>query len=107
MNISENESGFQLDLAVPGMKKDDFKIELDNNILTISAEVKNEKEETNENGYSRREFSTSSFSRSFTLPENKVSENSIKANYENGVLSVSLPKKEEAKPKAAKMIEIG
>jgi HSP20 family protein len=77
------------------MKKDDFKIEVENNMLTVSAEMSNEKEEKNESGeYTRREFNYSSFSRSFTLPEEKVNEEEIAATYSDGVLNLTLPKKE-------------
>ena len=82
-NILEHPDSFELDLAAPGLKKDDFKIQLDNNILTISSEVKDEKEEEEKN-YTRKEFHYSSFSRSFTLPR-IVNLEKIKADYENGI----------------------
>ena len=97
VNIKENEEGFVLELATPGVKKENLKLEINNDILTIASEVKQEKEETKEN-FSRREFSFQAFSRSFTLPDT-VSGDSVKANYENGILTISIPKKEEAKPK--------
>jgi HSP20 family protein len=107
VNIKESDSDFIVELAAPGLKKEDFNIELDNNVLTISSELETESNEKSENGkYTRREFSFQSFKRSFTLPET-VNENDIKANYENGVLSVHLPKKVEALPKAKRLIEIG
>lgn len=107
VNIKETDENFFLELASPGLKKEDFNLELDNNILTIWSEVKNESTDTDENGkYSRREFSYSSFKRSFTLPES-VDESQINATYDAGVLKVMLPKKEEALPKAKRMIEIG
>lgn len=105
VNIQENEKDFLLELAVPGRKKDDFTMDVDDNVLTIAAENKNTKE-VNEGNYSRREFNYSSFKRAFTLPET-VNEDSIKANYEDGVLTITLPKKEEALPKAKRFIEIG
>ncbi len=104
VNIKENEDGFILELATPGMKKEDLKLELNNDILTISSERKEENEEKREN-FSRREFSHQSFKRSFTLPETANSEN-IKAHYENGILEISIPKKEEAKPKPKMEIAI-
>lgn len=104
VNIKENDEGFSLDFMVPGMKKEDFKINLENDVLKVSAELKEEKEEDNQ-GYYRKEFAFGSFCRSFTLPESVDSEN-IKASYENGILTVGLPKKEEAKPQPARLIDI-
>ncbi|HJS00062.1 MAG TPA: Hsp20/alpha crystallin family protein [Flavobacterium sp.] len=107
VNIKETETEFRIELASPGLKKEDFNIELDENVLSISSERKIESEEKNENGkYTRKEFSFSSFKRSFTLPET-VNEEDIKANYENGVLHLTLPKREEALPKPKRFIEIG
>lgn len=103
-NIIENPDSFQLDLAVPGMKKDDFKIHLENNILTISSEVEDEKQEEGKN-YTRKEFSYVSFTRSFTLPK-IIDLEKIGADYENGILKVLLPKKEEAKLDVKKEIKI-
>jgi HSP20 family protein len=104
VNIKETDSSFGIELAAPGKTKEDFNIEIDHNVLTISSEVKSEKEET-EGKYTRKEFSYSSFRRSFTLPETVNAEN-INATYENGVLHVSLPKKDEALPKPKRLIEI-
>ncbi len=95
VNIRESEEGFMLDLAAPGLKKEDFKVNLDNNVLTISSEQKNENEEKSEK-YTRKEFFYSSFSRSFTLPKT-IDLDKIKADYNNGILSLSLPKREDAK----------
>ena len=95
VNISETEDGFGLELAAPGMKKEDFKVNLDNQVLTISAEVKNENEEKSDK-LIRREFSFSTFSRSFTLPKS-VDLDKIKADYKDGILHIALPKREEAK----------
>ena len=103
-NIIETPDSFQLDLAAPGMKKDDFKIHLENNILTISSEVEDEKLEEGKN-YSRKEFFFGSFTRSFTLPK-IVDLEKISADYENGILKVMLPKKEEAKLDIKKEIKI-
>jgi HSP20 family protein len=104
VNIKENDNGFEVEMAVPGMSKDDFRINLENNTLCISSEKKTENEK-NEGNYSRKEFSYQSFSRSFTLPLS-ADEGSIKAKYENGILKVEIPKREESKPKPPKTIEI-
>jgi HSP20 family protein len=93
VNIKEEKDKFVLEMAAPGMKKDDFQINLDNYQLTISSEKKEEKKEKDDN-YTRREFFYSTFSRSFTLPKS-VDVEKIKADYKNGILSVVLPKKEE------------
>ncbi|WP_224484575.1 Hsp20/alpha crystallin family protein [Robertkochia aurantiaca] len=106
VNIKEKDNGFELELAAPGVKKEDFNIEVDQNVLTISTEQRNEKEETGDDGnYSRREFSYTSFQRSFTLPDT-VNSDKIDASYEDGVLKLSIPKKEEALPKPKRMIDI-
>ncbi|MFK5974731.1 MAG: Hsp20/alpha crystallin family protein [Flavobacteriaceae bacterium] len=104
VNIKENEKDFELEFAVPGRQKDDFKIEIDNNVLTVSSETKTE-DEAVEGNYTRREFSISSFKRVFTLPET-IDEDKIKASYENGMLKFSLPKKKEALPKAKRLIDL-
>jgi HSP20 family protein len=97
VNIAETENDYCIELAVPGMKKDDFKINLDKNILSISAETKSEKESGGEEKtYNRREYSYSSFVRTFTLPEAADYAN-ISAQYTDGILRVSIAKKEEAK----------
>lgn len=90
VNIKETETEYVVELAAPGLKKEDFKINLEKDILTISSEKENE-EKTEEDGYKRREFSYSSFKRSFTLPE-LASKEEIAANYENGILLISIPK---------------
>jgi HSP20 family protein len=105
VNIKENTDGFMVEMAAPGMAKDDFKIELNNDLLTISSEKKNEHETKEGETYTRREYSYQSFSRSFTLPKS-VDAEKISAKYENGILSIEIPKKEEAKPKPAKQISI-
>jgi HSP20 family protein len=104
LNIIEENDKYRLELAAVGLDKDDFKIDLHNNILTISAEKKDEKEEKDKK-YLRREFSYCSFKRSFTLPEH-VDADKIEANYKNGILNVIIPKKEEAKEKEPKSIKI-
>lgn len=106
VNIKETDTAFNLELAAPGKTKEDFIIEIDHNVLTIASETKNETEQTDNNGrYTRREFSYSSFRRAFTLPET-VNTDTINASYENGVLLVTLPKKEEALPKPKRLIDI-
>jgi HSP20 family protein len=105
VNIKESETGFELELAIPGKRKEDFNVEIDHDILTISLEEKSKEEKTEEN-YTRREFSYDAFKRSFTLPET-VDSDKIKASYKDGILSFSLPKKEEALPKPKRLIEIG
>lgn len=103
-NVKESEESFQVELATPGKKKEDFKIELDNNILKISSETKLENEEKDENGnYTRREFSYQSFQRMFNLPKNIQNDN-IKAKYEEGILIIDLPKKEEVKEKPTRTV---
>lgn len=95
VNIIDNENDFVLELAAPGKSKEDFKINLENQLLTISSEVTEEKEEEKKN-YTRREFVFSSFTRSFTLPKNIMHEK-IAADYKDGILRITLPKKEETK----------
>lgn len=95
VNVTENKDGYAVSVAVPGMKKNDFKIDIDGNMLSISCEKEETKEEK-EKKYTRKEYNYSSFSRSFTLPDD-VLRNKIGATYEDGVLNVNLPKSEEAK----------
>lgn len=104
VNIKESIDSYNVEMAVPGLKKSDFNIDLDNQILSISTNIKEEKEEKGEN-YTRREFGYSSFKRSFTLPES-VDTDKIKANYEDGILHIIMPKKEEAKQKPSRSIKI-
>jgi HSP20 family protein len=105
VNIKENESNFSLELAVPGLQKEDFRIHLEHDVLTISAEKKIENEEKTDK-YTRREFGYSSFKRSFTLPKS-VDTEKIEASCTDGILSLILPKREESKPKPARAINIG
>lgn len=95
VNITENKDEFMVSLAIPGMKKEDFNIDIEGNMLTISSE-KEETIEEKEDKYTRKEFNYSSFSRSFSLPD-EVNMEKIDARYVDGVLKLSLPKKEEAK----------
>ena len=105
VNIKETADNYEVEVAAPGMDKNDFKITLDGNQLTISSVKENEETTENEN-YSRREFSYQSFQRSFELPKNVVDEDKIIAHYQNGLLLLSIPKREEAKPRPPRMIEI-
>ncbi|MFY9153712.1 MAG: Hsp20/alpha crystallin family protein [Prolixibacteraceae bacterium] len=105
VNIKEDAEGFEVEMAAPGFEKKDFKIELNNNVLTISSEKKVETETKEKQHFTRQEFSYQSFNRSFTLP-NSVESEKIMARYENGILKVMIPKREEAKPKPVKQIEI-
>ena len=104
VNIKETADAFVVDMAVPGLKKSDFHIDLDNQLLSISTEMKEENEQQEDN-YTRREFGYSSFKRTFTLPES-VDDGKIDAKYVDGILSIHLPKKEEAKQKPARTIKI-
>ena len=103
VNTIENDDSFEIDLAVPGMKKDDFSIELDNNVLIISSETSNNV--SNEN-LRLIEFNYSSFQRSFKIPES-VNLDKIKGNYKNGILKVLLPKKKDSISKTNRVITIG
>ena len=105
VNIKETDDKFEVFMAAPGMNKKDFKINLDDNLLTISSERNEENEEKNEK-YSRKEYSYQSFTRSFTLPKEVADIAKISAKYENGELYIEIPKKEEAKPTPPKQIEI-
>ena len=98
VNITDNKDDFVVSLAVPGMKKDDFNIDVEGNMITISCN-KEEKKEEKDSRYTRKEYNYSSFSRSFTLPDDVMNEK-IEARYEDGVLKLMLPKKEEAKKMA-------
>lgn len=107
VNIKETDKSFELDLAVPGMDKKDFKIELNDCRITISAKHEHKVEETNEKErYSRREFSYQSFSRSFVLAEDLIDTETINAKYENGILNVSLPKKSNTQINLSREIQI-
>lgn len=104
VNVKETEKSFEIELAAPGLTKKDFEISVDNGMLTISSEKKEEKEEKEKN-YTRKEFSYSSFSRSFTLPEN-VNEEDVKAYYEDGILKLHVAKKAIGTSKPKKAIEV-
>ena len=98
VNIAENKSYFEISVAAPGLKKNDFNIDVDDNMLTISSEKEEKKEEKDER-FTRKEYNYSSFTRSFTLPEDVIKDK-IEAVYEDGVLRITLPKTEQAKKAA-------
>jgi len=103
-NISETPQAYLLELAAPGLKRDDFKLEVENHTLTISSEKQEEKEEK-KNGYSSKEYSFNSFSRSFTLPDS-VKESDISASYTDGILKITIPKTEETPEQPARAIPV-
>ena len=106
VNITDKENHFLMELAAPGLEKSDFNIEVENDNLVNSVEKKSEKEETEKGKFTRREFNYSAFKRSFFLDE-KINREGISASYENGVLRITLPKKDETwKKPSAKTIEI-
>ena len=106
VNIIESDSDFSIQLSAPGRKKEDFEIEVNENILTISSETESAKDEKDLKGtYTRREFKYNSFKRAFELPET-VNEDKIDASYLNGILMITLPKTEQALPKPKRVIEI-
>jgi len=106
VNIRETADNYDVEVAAPGMTKDDFKVELDGNTLTISSEKKDEREQKEGERYTRQEFSYQSFQRSFQLHKDVVDIDKIEAKYENGVLHLVIPKKEEVKQKPPRMIQI-
>lgn len=105
MNVREEEKEFMVELAAPGLKKEDFNIILDNGILTVSAEKENRKEEEKE-GFINREFSYDSFMRSVSIPESVDEDKEISAKYEDGVLKLKLFKKEGMETKKPKTIRV-
>ena len=104
VNVSETKDDYKLSVAAPGMKKEDFKIDVDSNMLTISSEKEESKEEKDKK-FTRKEYSYSSFSRSFTLPE-EINQAKIDAKYEDGVLKISLPRKDGVNKPTAKQIAV-
>jgi len=106
VNVKESDEAFEIEMAAPGMNKHDFKISLDNNLLVISSEKRAEKTEEEKGNFTRKEFSYQSFQRSFTIPEGSVEGEKISARYCEGILCVTLPKKEEVKPKPVREIKI-
>ncbi|MBN1767264.1 MAG: Hsp20/alpha crystallin family protein [Prolixibacteraceae bacterium] len=105
VNVKEDDDKYKIEVAVPGMKKEDFNVKLENNMLTISSEHKDEKDES-KGGYTRKEFSYQSFQRSFSLPDGHVLADKISAKYNDGILHIELPKRDEVKPQPAKTIKI-
>ena len=104
VNVVEEDKAYRIEVAVPGMSRKDFRIDLENNVINISSEQKEKNEEKNRR-YMRREFQTSTFKRSFQLPETVEADN-IKASHDAGILTIELPKKDEVVQKAPKQIEI-
>ena len=107
VNVKETPDSFIVEMAAPGMKKEDFKVELNNNVLTISSEKQQENEQKDDSHkYTRKEFSYQSFQRSFQLSREAVDADNIQAKYENGVLHLTIPKREEVKQKPSRLIDI-
>lgn len=106
VNIAETKEAFRIEVAAPGLKKEDFKINVEKSVLEISSEKESTKEENRENErYYRKEFLYSSFKRTFSLPS-YADTDSITATYKDGILNVTVPKKEEAKEKPIRVIDI-
>jgi HSP20 family protein len=104
VNVKETNEAYELEVAAPGLSRDDFKVEMNNDRLIISGEKKIENKEGQEGGdYVRREFSYQSFLRTFSLPESMVDSNKISAKYSDGILHIHVPKTENAKPKTKKI----
>ena len=102
VNIIEDDNGFKIELAVPGFEKNDFNIEVDDDVISISLEKEIDATTT----YNKREFNFGSFKRAFNLPESANSAK-ISANYKSGILNILVPKKEEAKPIPSRIIKVG
>jgi HSP20 family protein len=105
VNIRETDDAFQVEVAAPGMKREDFKVELDNNMLRISSETRS-KEDRNDDTYLLKEFSYQSFERTFELRSDYVESDKIQARYLDGILQINLPKKEQVRRKPARQIKI-
>lgn len=105
VNVLENNDNYRIEVAAPGLEKKDFHIDLENNLLTISSEKEFKHEEEKDGKFMRREFGYSSFKRSFTLPDS-IDVEKIGASYKEGVLQISIPKREEAKQKPPRQISI-
>ena len=106
VNIKEKPDSFLVEMAAPGMDKKDFKIEIDGSALTISSEKRSESEEKDGENFNRKEFSYQSFYRTFHLPKEVVNADKIEAKYENGILRLEIAKREEAKQKPARLINV-
>lgn len=105
VNVKEDTNTYSLEMAAPGLSKDDFKVHVENDVLTISSEKKAE-DNNDDSAYTRKEFAYGSFKRSFSLPENEVDTDAISANYSNGVLYIGIPKLKEAKLEVKREISI-
>lgn len=105
-NVRESHEEFVVEMAIPGMNKKDFRIELDNEVLKISSEQHSEEELKEGERFTRREFNYQAFQRTFHLPKSVVDDSKIKAKYENGILRIVIPKKEEAKALPPRKINI-
>ena len=103
VNVIEDHNGYKIELAVPGFEKNDFNIEIDDDVLSISLDKEIDTKTTT---YNKREFNFGSFKRAFNLPESANS-TKISAHYKSGILMVEIPKKEEAKPIPSRMIKVG
>jgi len=106
VNIKETADNYEVQVAAPGMTKSDFNVELEGNTLTISSEKQSENEQNQDFRYTTKEFSYQSISRTFTLQKEVVDTEKIRATYENGLLNLTIPKKEEARKKGPRRIEI-
>ena len=106
VNIKETNDNYEVEVAAPGMTRKDFKVELDGNLLTIRSERSDEKQDREEGNYTRKEFSYQSFLRTFNLPKDVVDADKIQAKYSDGVLQLLIPKKEEAKQRPPRLIQI-
>jgi HSP20 family protein len=107
VNVKETNDEFIVEVAAPGMKREDFKIELDNHVLTVSSEREDNQQEQNNTGtYTRREFSYRAFQRSFSLPKDQVEGEKIAARYTDGILYINVPKSDRAKVKPARQIQV-
>ena len=106
VNIKETNDNYEVEVAAPGMTRKDFKVELDGNMLTIRSEKSDEQQEREESNYTRKEFSYQSFLRTFNLPKEVVDADKIQAKYSDGVLHLLIPKKEEAKQRPPRLIQI-
>jgi HSP20 family protein len=104
VNVAEDEKQYRIEVAIPGLNRKDVQIDLEDDVLTISSEHRENKEEKKDN-YMRREFRQSAFKRSFQLPES-VDQSKIEASHDAGILTIQLPKREEVLQKAPKQIEI-
>ncbi len=107
VNVENNEDSYKIEVAAPGLNKDDFQVKLENGVLSISAEQKQEEESTDDAGnFVKREFNYSTFKRSFKVDPKKVDDDKMTAAYNNGILTINLPKREEEQGQSAKTIEI-